>query len=245
MTVAGPNGAGARTCRSNSNAMASGAPHSPALTEAVITFLEMREPPALPELRAPLGKLALMRVEHPSLAFYKFLYDEVGQGYHWTERKVLSDRDLVISKVIIEDDQVEINVLYVGGVPAGFSELDRRQPPEIELCYFGICRNSSATAGRLFSQLDHPPRLGVPSLAPVGPHQYTRSSARPAALSAPGLRPLCAAHRLPGPRPQPTARPGLGCPPGAAFSAPISGLGTAGCARCGGSRRMFRAPRPR
>ena len=135
MTVAGPNGAGARTCRSNSNAMASGAPHSPALTEAVITFLEMREPPALPELRAPLGKLALMRVEHPSLAFYKFLYDEVGQGYHWTERKVLSDRDL---KVIIEDDQVEINVLYVGGVPAGFSELDRRQPPEIELCYFGI-----------------------------------------------------------------------------------------------------------
>ena len=115
--------------------MASGGRASPASIEAVITYLEMREPPALPELRAPLGKLALMRAERPSLAFYKFLYDRVGQGYHWTERKALSNAKL---KAIIEDDRVEIHVLYVGGAPAGYSELDRRKPPEIELCYFGL-----------------------------------------------------------------------------------------------------------
>ena len=30
------------------------------------------------------------------------------------------------------------DILHVGGVPAGFSELDRRQTPEIELSFFGL-----------------------------------------------------------------------------------------------------------
>jgi GNAT superfamily N-acetyltransferase len=39
---------------------------------------------------------------------------------------------------IIRDDRVEIYVLYVDGVPAGFAELDRREAEEIELAYFGL-----------------------------------------------------------------------------------------------------------
>ena len=39
---------------------------------------------------------------------------------------------------IIHDEQVEIYVLHVDGEPAGFAELDRRRPPDIELAYFGL-----------------------------------------------------------------------------------------------------------
>ena len=39
---------------------------------------------------------------------------------------------------IIQDPLVEIYVLYAGGVPAGFSELDRHTGTEVELAYFGL-----------------------------------------------------------------------------------------------------------
>ena len=47
----------------------------------------------------------------------------------------MSDEDLA---AIILDEKVEIYTLLVGGVPAGFGELDRRSEPDIELAYFGL-----------------------------------------------------------------------------------------------------------
>ena len=62
----------------------------------------------------------------------------MGRPWYWTDRKKLSDDEL---SVIIQDDEVEIYVLYVGGAPAGFYELDARRMPEVELAYFGIMPN--------------------------------------------------------------------------------------------------------
>lgn len=39
---------------------------------------------------------------------------------------------------IIGDPRDELHVLHVDGPPAGFAELDRRQPHEIELVQFGL-----------------------------------------------------------------------------------------------------------
>ena len=39
---------------------------------------------------------------------------------------------------IIQNPLDEIHVLYVDGTPAGFGELDRRQPDEIEIKQFGL-----------------------------------------------------------------------------------------------------------
>ena len=104
--------------------------------ECLVTYLEMRARPKLPVPLPPPGrKLALMRAEPPTVAFYRYLYDAVGRDWRWTQRKRIGDSRL---RAIIEDRAVEINVLHVGGVPAGFSELDRRQAPEIELSYFGL-----------------------------------------------------------------------------------------------------------
>ena len=108
----------------------------PAGIECLVTYLEMRARPELPPLHPPLGKkLALMRAEPPSVAFYRYLYDAVGRDWRWTMRKRMSDSQL---RNLIEDPAVEIYILHVAGVPAGYSELDRRQPPEIELSFFGL-----------------------------------------------------------------------------------------------------------
>ena len=71
----------------------------------------------------------------PTVAFYRFFYDIVGGPWYWSSRKKLSDAEIA---AIIHDPQVEMHVLYVEGVPAGFAELDRRTAGEIELVQFGL-----------------------------------------------------------------------------------------------------------
>jgi GNAT superfamily N-acetyltransferase len=62
----------------------------------------------------------------PTVSFYRYLYAAVGEPWSWTDRRRLND------------PRIEVNVLWVGGVPAGYAELDRRAPPDIEIGYFGL-----------------------------------------------------------------------------------------------------------
>jgi GNAT superfamily N-acetyltransferase len=101
----------------------------------IVTYLEMTARPVRPPVPVPAGKLALMRAERCTVAFYRFLYDTVGQPWLWFERMTWSDEKLA---ALIEKPELEIFVLYVGGVPAGYYELDRSDPADIELAYFGL-----------------------------------------------------------------------------------------------------------
>ncbi len=117
-----------------------GAPEAPGAEHGklglTITYLEMTSRPRLGPPPRPMGTpLALMRAVDPSVAFYRFLYNQVGETWLWWQRRALSDEELA---AIIGDDRVEIYVLYVDGVPAGFAELDRRGEPDIDLAYMGL-----------------------------------------------------------------------------------------------------------
>lgn len=101
----------------------------------IVTFLEMREKPPLPRIDPAGRRLALLKSQRPTLSFYRYLYDAVGRTWFWTDRAKLSNAQL---EAIIHDPAVEIYVLYVDGVPAGFFELDARRPPEVNIAYFGI-----------------------------------------------------------------------------------------------------------
>lgn len=107
----------------------------PRMIETTVTYLEMRAPPRKPATPAPAGKLAILRAERPTLSFYRYLYNTVGGPWNWTERRLLDDDALAR---IIHDGRVEIYVLYVAGVPAGYAELDARVEGEVELAYFGL-----------------------------------------------------------------------------------------------------------
>ena len=111
-------------------------PHAESEIPVVITFLEMTEQPTRPTVPMPAGlKLALLRVEQPSVAFYRFLYDQVGAPWFWYERKQMTDEAL---GAIIASPEVELYVPYVAGAPAGYVEIDRRPAPDVSLAYFGL-----------------------------------------------------------------------------------------------------------
>lgn len=107
--------------------------------ESTITYLEMTKRPLSPTLPAPNAapnrRLSLMRAHHPTVSFYRYLYGAVGAPWLWYERLLIDDKTL---SQTIQDDGVEIYVLYSGGVPAGYSELDARDPQDIEVAYFGL-----------------------------------------------------------------------------------------------------------
>jgi len=108
---------------------------TPRVLDFVITYLEMTARPTLSVLVPSGVKLALLRAESPTVSFYRYLYDTVGEPWLWWERRVLSDDDL---QEILQAEGFELYVLYVNGVPAGFAELDRHAPREIDLAYFGL-----------------------------------------------------------------------------------------------------------
>ncbi len=106
-----------------------------ALLDDVITYLEMREPPQTPRIPAPFAKLALMRAEDCTVSFYRYLYETVGTPWLWYQRRLTADAALAAE---LAKPTTEIFVLYVGGLPAGYFELDAAAPEETELCYFGL-----------------------------------------------------------------------------------------------------------
>ncbi|MHA1599906.1 MAG: GNAT family acetyltransferase [Alphaproteobacteria bacterium] len=109
---------------------------APSTISSTVTYLEMTARPSLPPTALSSRRaVALLRANQPSVAFYRFLYDSIGKPWMWYERLMLDDEALA---TIIQDEKVEIYVLYVDGVPAGYAELDRRQDPDIELAYLGL-----------------------------------------------------------------------------------------------------------
>ena len=100
---------------------------------AVATHLEMTVRPApRPD---PAGAWTLRRVDAPALDWYRDLYGRVGRPWLWFERRLVDDAALA---ALIAKPTIEIFVLYVRGVPAGFFELDTAAPRETKLCYFGL-----------------------------------------------------------------------------------------------------------
>jgi GNAT superfamily N-acetyltransferase len=53
----------------------------------------------------------------------------------WFERRLMSDDALAAE---LQKPTTEIFVVHVGGVPAGYFELNAAEPRETELCYFGL-----------------------------------------------------------------------------------------------------------
>ena len=106
-----------------------------ALIDDIITYLEMHARPSAPPAPAPSGRLALMRAEGCTVSFYRYLYETVGTPWLWYERRLVADEALAAE---IQKPTTEIFVLHVGGVPAGYFELDAAPAHETELRYFGL-----------------------------------------------------------------------------------------------------------
>jgi GNAT superfamily N-acetyltransferase len=104
------------------------------LVEVTVYYLEMHTP-SYSSIPAPRDGLTVLHVQSPTVPYYRSLYNAVGKDFYWLSRRKMPDEALA---AIIGDPLNELHVLHVDGTPAGFAELDRRQPNEIELVQFGL-----------------------------------------------------------------------------------------------------------
>jgi ribosomal protein S18 acetylase RimI-like enzyme len=102
-----------------------------------VSYLEMLARPTRPTVPPPLKpRTSLIRATNPTVDFYRFLYDTVGGPWTWVERRLMDDEAL---KAVVTAPGVEVYVLSVDGVPAGFGEINRGiKAEEVELSYFGL-----------------------------------------------------------------------------------------------------------
>ncbi|MCB1463084.1 MAG: GNAT family N-acetyltransferase [Nitratireductor sp.] len=106
---------------------------------AHVTYLEMKERHAVHAPMPSRPQLALMRAENMPVAYYRYLFEQVGRNHHWFLRRAMNDEELA---GIIHSENTQIDVLYAGGCPAGYFELDLSALPErVEIAYFGLARD--------------------------------------------------------------------------------------------------------
>jgi GNAT superfamily N-acetyltransferase len=158
-----------------------------------VTFLRMDSPPATP---APVIPVATRtdRVAAPTVGFYRYLYNTVGADYVWWLRRVLPDGELAR---LLHDPLLEIHVLYKGGEPAGFFELDARYGTSVNLSYFGLMPHMIGTGagpGFLRQAIDAAWRIG-PRTVTVNTCTADHPRALPNYLRA-GFKPLRAVQEL-------------------------------------------------
>ena len=164
---------------------------------AVVTFLDMREPPAG---QVPVSSLSLRRVPEPDVDEYRRLFRRIGKNWLWFSRLLMTDEQLA---GIIQDEAVELYLIVDElGTEVGIVELDFREPGECELAYIGLLPELAGLGhGRwlLGETLRLAWREGVRRV-----HVHTCTLDHPAALSAyrrAGFKPFKRAiERFPDPR---------------------------------------------
>jgi GNAT superfamily N-acetyltransferase len=100
---------------------------------AVVTYLEMRERPAI---EVPPSTLDLHRLTNPDPAKYRDLFRLVGSPWLWFSRLIMDEEQLA---AIIQHPGIELFAVRDGnGRDVGMLELDFRDAGECELAFVGL-----------------------------------------------------------------------------------------------------------
>jgi GNAT superfamily N-acetyltransferase len=100
----------------------------------VTTYLHMTDPSDFRPSYIADSQMNIIPMQKVDVAFYRFLYSEVGRDYRWRDRLLMTENEL---HQAIAKPGVSIHVLYVQGVPAGYVELDQTGA-STEVAYFGL-----------------------------------------------------------------------------------------------------------
>ncbi len=101
----------------------------------ITTYLEMTRRAAFrPAYLDEDESFVVLRMETVDVPFYRFLYTAVGEQWHWRDRLLMPTDEL---EAELADPCTTVDVLYVGGVPAGYVEL-KREGEATEVAYFGL-----------------------------------------------------------------------------------------------------------
>jgi len=105
----------------------------PGKIATIVTYLEMRQRPALPPFRTPEG-WSLQRIDGDHRR-YRALFRTIGEPWLWFSRAMMPDDELA---AILDDPKVEAYALHDGTADVGLLELDFRPEVEVELAFLGL-----------------------------------------------------------------------------------------------------------
>jgi ribosomal protein S18 acetylase RimI-like enzyme len=103
--------------------------------EVTRTYLEMRSPE---ELQRALSDDPLIRIEEQrdcSVVFFRYLYAEVGRGYHWIDRLPWTDEQI---GAYLQEPEISLWLMTYDDDPAGYFELRKCEDGSTEIAYFGL-----------------------------------------------------------------------------------------------------------
>ena len=103
--------------------------------DVVITHLEL-DPGDFKPKRSERRHVALSHVDPPIPELNRFFYMAVGAQWFWLDRRLWTLAEW--AEKLANKDRIETWILTVGGVPAGYVELERRGPDIIEIDYLGL-----------------------------------------------------------------------------------------------------------
>ena len=107
--------------------------------KAHITYLEMTAPPKASLPVTSNINTAIMRAENIPLAYYRYLYRQVGARWHWVERLRMKEKALAAH---LHSPNTYLGILYVNGSPGGFYELHKESDDLVELSHFGLMEHA-------------------------------------------------------------------------------------------------------
>lgn len=99
------------------------------------TYLEMRSPEELRPVIPPGPAPQVVRLDRCPVELFRYLYEEVGRAYRWTDRLGWSD-------AVIQDylaiPGVSVWLMSWQESPAGYFELREHDDRSVEIAYFGL-----------------------------------------------------------------------------------------------------------
>ena len=143
---------------------------------AIVTYLEMRAPPALD---VPSSTLQLRRLHAPSAEHYRALFRKVGAPWLWFSRLVMDDRQL---EAIVQHPRVGLFEVTAVEAAVGMLELDFREEGQCELSFVGLVPELSGQGHGRWLLAEAVTRAWAKGVERV--HVHTCSLDHPAALSA-------------------------------------------------------------
>jgi len=105
----------------------------PGKVVSVVTYLEMLARPPLADLSS--GLVSLRRVHNPALDWYRNLYQRAGAQWLWFSRLEITDGQL---SDILNRATTELYVAEHEAKEIGMTELDRSNPPYVEITSFAL-----------------------------------------------------------------------------------------------------------
>ena len=109
-----------------------------ASTRVVRTYLEMGSPDQLRPATISPPVPRIQRLDRCPVAFFRLLYQEVGNAYHWTDRLGWSDETI---RDYLDTPGVSVWLMSEEDAPAGYFELREHEDGSVEVVYFGLLPN--------------------------------------------------------------------------------------------------------